>query len=79
MNSTSDLPEQISELCWLVYELAHELETLATTPYPQVHHFLMQNLTRRITQVAYATGEHLAHLPSTPLARCDMQSIEQLA
>ena len=26
MNSTSDLPEQISELRWLVNELAHELE-----------------------------------------------------
>ena len=50
--STTVLREQITELHWLVDELGHELDALATTPYPLVHRFLMRTLTTRIARVA---------------------------
>ena len=43
---------QVTELHWLVEELGHELDALATTPYPLVHRFLIRNLTTRIARVA---------------------------
>ena len=51
MNSTPELAEQVNELRWLVCELGNERDALATTPYPQVHRFLMHNLTRRISRL----------------------------
>ena len=50
--STTALRAQISELRWLVDELEHERDTLATTPYPRVHQFLMRHLATKIAQVA---------------------------
>jgi hypothetical protein len=49
---TNAVQEQISELRWLVDELGQELDALATTPYPRVHHFLMCNLATKIARVA---------------------------
>ena len=50
--STNAVRAQISELRWLVDQLEHERDTLTTTPYPRVHHFLMCNLATKIAQVA---------------------------
>ncbi len=77
MNSTPELAEQVNELRWLVCELGNERDALATTPYPQVHRFLMHNLTRRITKVAQATGERLSQFTPTPVACPEVQPIEQ--
>ena len=50
--SPTAIRAQISDLHWLVDELGHELDALATTPYPLVHRFLMRNLATKIAQVA---------------------------
>jgi hypothetical protein len=57
--STTAVQEQISELRWLVDQLEQEWDTLATTPYPRVHRFLMSNLTTRIARVAVQVQRHL--------------------
>jgi hypothetical protein len=56
---TTAVREQISELHWLIDELGQELDTLAITPYPLVHCFLMRNLTTRIARVAVQVQSHL--------------------
>jgi hypothetical protein len=67
---TNAVQEQISELRWLVDELGQELDALATTPYPQVHHFLMCNLATKIALVAVqvravlSEPSHDQHLPA---------------
>ena len=61
--STTAVQEQISELRWLVDQLEQEWDTLAATPYPRVHRFLMCNLTTRIARVAVQVQRHLT-LPS---------------
>ncbi len=61
--STTAVRDQISELCWLVDQLEQERDTLATTPYPRVHHFLMRNLTTRIAQVAVQVHGALSEPP----------------
>jgi hypothetical protein len=67
MNS-SDLPTQVSERHWLVSELGNELETLATTPYPLVHRFLMHSLTRKMAQVTESACSSLPEPVTTPVA-----------
>ncbi len=80
MNTASDLTEQVSELRWLIYELGNELNTLATTPYPQVHRLLMQCLAKKVAQVAQRTCESLSQSVPTPVARPEeVQPIEQSA
>jgi hypothetical protein len=61
--STNAVRAQITELRWLVYELGQELDTLATTPYPLVHRFLMCTLTTRIALVAVQVERHLSQQP----------------
>ncbi len=61
--SSIALREQVSDLYWLVDELEHELDALATTPYPRVHRFLMRNLTTRIAWVAVQMQRHLTEQP----------------
>ena len=73
------LAEQVSELRWLVSELGNETEALTTTAYPYSHRFLMQNLTRRITQVAQRTSECLTQSVLAPVAHHEVQPIEQSA
>jgi hypothetical protein len=60
---TDPLPDQITELRWLVGELRLELDTLATTPYPGVHRFLMCNLAARIAKVAVQVRGSLTEYP----------------
>jgi hypothetical protein len=57
--NTCLVSDQITELRWLIDELGHELDALATTPYPLVHRFLMRNLTTRIARVAVQVQSHL--------------------
>ncbi len=61
--STNAVRAQITELHWLVDELGNELDALATTSCPRVHHFLMRNLTTRIAQVAVPVERHLTQQP----------------
>jgi len=77
---TTVLREQVKELHWLVEELGHELDALATTPYPLVHRFLMRNLTARIAQVAVQVQSHLTEqLPGKPFPSNEMRLVEQSA
>ena len=64
----SELPTQVSERHWLVSELGNERETLATTPYPLVHRFLMHPLTRKMAQVAQSACSSLTEPVTTPVA-----------
>ena len=65
--NTSELSKQVSELHWLISELGHELETLAITPYPLVHRFLMHSLTRKVAQVAELACSSLTESITTPV------------
>jgi hypothetical protein len=71
--NTHDLPEQISELRWLVYELGHELQALSTTPYPHVHRFLIHTLAKKVAQVAEAACESASSSLLTPVVRHEVQ------
>jgi hypothetical protein len=78
--STTAIRAQMSELHWLVDELGHELDALATTPYPRVHHFLMRNLTTKIVQVAVQVRSHLTEqLPDQPIPSSVVRLVEQSA
>ncbi len=78
--STTAVRAQITELHWLVDELGHELDALATTPYPRVHHFLMRNLTTRIAQVAVQVRSQLTEeLPDQPIPSSVVPLVEQSA
>ena len=78
--STTVVREQITELHWLVDELGHELDALATTPYPLVHRFLMRNLTTRIAQVAVQVQRHFTEQPPGMKESSDeMRLLEQSA
>ncbi len=78
--STTVLRERITELHWLVDELGHELDALATTPYPRVHRFLMRNLATRIAQVAVQVRSHLTEqLPDQPIPSSVVPLVEQSA
>ena len=78
--STNAVRDQISELRWLVDQLEQERDTLATTPYPLVHRFLIHNLAARIAQVAVQVQRHLAEQPpSTPLPSNVAPLVEQSA
>jgi hypothetical protein len=78
--STTAVRAQITELHWLVDELGHELDALATTPYPCVHRFLMRNLTTRIAQVAVQVQSHLAEqLPDKQSLSDEVRLVEQSA
>ena len=78
--STTALQEQISELRWLVDQLEQEWDTLATTPYPRVHHFLMGNLTTRIARVAVQVQRHLTQPSPGPKEVSDeVRLVEQSA
>jgi hypothetical protein len=61
--STNALRKQIGDLRWLVDELGHELDALASTPYPGVHRFLMRNLATRIARVAVQVRGSLTEHP----------------
>ena len=77
---TTAVRDRITELHWLVDELGHELDALATTSYPHVHRFLMRNLTTRIAQVAVQMQSHLTdQLPGKPFPSDEMPLIEQSA
>ena len=78
--SPTALRAQITELHWLVDELGHELDALTTTSYPQVHHFLMHNLTTRIAQVAVQVQSHLTEqLPGKSFPSDERPLVEQSA
>jgi hypothetical protein len=78
--NTCLVSEQITELRWLIDELGHELDALATTSYPLVHHFLMRNLTTRITQVAVQLQSHLTkQLPDQLFPSSVVPLVEQSA
>jgi hypothetical protein len=72
--------EQIIELRWLVDELGHELDALATTSYPHVHCFLMRNLTTRIARVTVQVqGHHTEQPPGASLPSTVARLLEQSA
>jgi hypothetical protein len=78
--SPTTVREQITELHWLVDELGHELDALATTSYPRVHRFLMRNLTTRIVRVAVQVQRHLIEqLPEKPSPSNVVPLVEQSA
>jgi hypothetical protein len=78
--NTCLVSEQITELRWLIDELGHELDALATTPYPCVHRFLMRNLTTRIARVAVQVQRHLTEQPPGMKESSDeMRLLEQSA
>lgn len=78
--STTALRVQITELHWLVDELGHELDALATTPYPLVHRFLMRNLATRIAQVAVQVHSVLSEsAPDTRVSSTVAPLVEQSA
>jgi hypothetical protein len=78
--STTAVRAQITELRWLVDELGHELDALATTPYPLVHRFLMRTLTTRIAQVAVQVQSHLTEqLPDQLFPSSVVSLVEQSA
>jgi len=78
--SPTTVREQITELHWLVDELGHELDALATTSYPRVHRFLMRNLTTRIAQVAVQVQRLLTEqLPEKQLPSNVARLLEQPA
>jgi hypothetical protein len=72
-----ELTEHVSELRWLAYELGNEMKTLETTAHPLAHRFLMHGLARRMAQVAERTCESLSQPIPPPVARPDVQPIEQ--
>ena len=77
---TTVLRERMTELHWLVDELGHELDALATTSYPLVHRFLMRNLTTRIARVAVQVQRHLTEQPPGMKESSDeMRLLEQSA
>ncbi len=77
---TTAVREQVRELRWLVDELGHELDALATTPYPLVHRFLMHHLATRIARIAVQVQCHLAEqLPDQPFPSDGMRLVEQSA
>jgi hypothetical protein len=78
--STTVSRERITELRWLIDELGHELDALATTPYPRVHRFLMCHLANKIARVALQVQRHLAEqLPEKPLLSDEVPLVEQSA
>jgi len=78
--STNLLREQVKELRWLVEELGHELDALATTPYSLVHRFLVCNLTTRIARVAVQVQRHLTQpSPDTKESSDGARLVEQSA
>jgi len=78
--SPTALRAQITELHWLVDELGHELDALATTPCPLVHRFLMRNLATRIAQVAVQVQSHVTEqLPDQLLSSTVVPLLEQSA
>jgi hypothetical protein len=78
--STTVLRGRITELRWLIDELGHELDALATTSYPHIHRLLMRNLTTRIAQVAVQVQSHLTQrLPEKPPLSDEVRLVEQSA
>jgi hypothetical protein len=78
--STNAVREQISELRWLVDQLEQERATLATTPYPLVHQFLMRNLATRIASVAVQVHGVLSEpAPDTSVLSEGVRFVEQSA
>jgi hypothetical protein len=77
--NTHDLPEQVGELRWLVYELGNEMKAISTRPYPHVHRFLMLTLVKKIAKVAERVSEHLDQPVPAPVVRHKVQPIEQSA
>jgi len=78
--STTVVRERITELHWLVEELGHELDALATTPYPLVHRFLICNLTTRIARVAVQVRSYLTEqLPGMKESSDSMRLVDQSA
>jgi hypothetical protein len=77
---TTVLRERITELRWLVDELGHELDALATTSYPRVHCFLIRTLTTRIAQVAVQVHGVLSEpTPDRSLSSTGVPLVEQSA
>ena len=78
--STTAVREQISELRWLVDQLEQERDTLATTPYPRLHRFLMRNLATRIARVAVQVHGVLSEpAPDTSVSSDGVRLVKQSA